>query len=165
MTTRKWLPQLLQKNKYDVGAPEMGHGHLGGLRKEPRETQHSVAAFMFCSFVYPDLFLKRKLKPRAQPEAFQQQAPHLGWEGWHHLELCWGTAQPSPAQRRPSVHPSCPSKTLGCFHDSLFPCIKGMTYTEMSSPEPSRSLDIRHPLSFRTPRARITRSWAASVYL
>ena len=35
----------------------------------------------------------------------------------------------------------------------------------MSSPEPSRSLVILHPRSLRTPRARITRSCAAMVYL
>lgn len=35
----------------------------------------------------------------------------------------------------------------------------------MSSPEPSRSLDILQPLSFSTPRAFMTKSWAANVYL
>lgn len=37
--------------------------------------------------------------------------------------------------------------------------------TEMSSPEPSRSLVILHPRSLSMPRARITRSCAAIVYL
>lgn len=45
------------------------------------------------------------------------------------------------------------------------PYIKGMMKTEMSSPEPRRSLVIRHPRSRSTPRARITRSCAAIVYL
>lgn len=45
------------------------------------------------------------------------------------------------------------------------PYIKGMMKTEMSSPEPSRSLVILHPRSLSTPRARITRSCAAIVYL
>uniref|UniRef100_A0A3P9JXG3 THAP-type domain-containing protein n=1 Tax=Oryzias latipes TaxID=8090 RepID=A0A3P9JXG3_ORYLA len=35
----------------------------------------------------------------------------------------------------------------------------------MSSPEPRRSLVILHPRSLRIPRARITRSCAAIVYL
>ena len=57
---------------------------------------------MFCSFVYPDLFLKRKLKPKGRPEAqleaFQQQAPHLGWEGVASLGTVLGhsPAQPCP---------------------------------------------------------------------
>lgn len=45
------------------------------------------------------------------------------------------------------------------------PYIKGTMKTEMSSPEPSRSLVILQPRSLSTPRARITRSWAAIVYL
>lgn len=40
-----------------------------------------------------------------------------------------------------------------------------MMKTEMSSPEPSRSLVILQPRSRSTPRARITRSCAAIVYL
>lgn len=81
---------------------------------------------MFCSFVYPDLFLKRKLKPRgppeAQPEAFQQQAPHLGWERGG---ITWNRAGalPSPALPRgvPAFIPPVLPKpwavfTTVCFH-------------------------------------------------
>lgn len=74
--------QLLQINTTCV--PQIGKGHLGGLLKEPKETQHSVAAFVFCSVEYPDLLLKRKLKtkgpPEVQPEDFWQQTPNRGWE-------------------------------------------------------------------------------------
>lgn len=45
------------------------------------------------------------------------------------------------------------------------PYISGMMKTEMSSPEPRRSLVILQPRSLSTPRARITRSCAAIVYL
>lgn len=45
------------------------------------------------------------------------------------------------------------------------PYISGMMKTEISSPEPRRSLVILQPLSLSTPRARITRSCAAIVYL
>lgn len=54
-----------------------------------------------------------------------------------------------------------PTRPYGC----RLPYMRGMMYTEMSSPEPKRSLVIRQPLSLRTPLARITRSWAAIVYL
>lgn len=46
-----------------------------------------------------------------------------------------------------------------------FPYISGMMKTEMSSPEPRRSLVILQPRSLSTPRALITRSCAAIVYL
>lgn len=45
------------------------------------------------------------------------------------------------------------------------PYISGMMKTEMSSPEPRRSLVILQPRSLRTPRALMTRSCAAIVYL
>lgn len=58
-----------------------------------------------------------------------------------------------------------PSKGLCSPQACRLPYIKGMMKTEMSSPEPSRSLVILHPRSLSMPRARITRSCAAIVYL
>lgn len=130
--------------------------------KEGTNRNLTLSSSLGPALEYPDLFLKRKRKPQgpleAQPQASGSTLPPGPAKGLPHLELGWGPAQSRPAKRQPSFLPSCPSSPLSRFHDSLFPCIKGMTYTEMSSPEPSRSLDIRHPLSFRTPRARITRS-------
>lgn len=101
----------------------------------------------------PRVSLKQSQRP------FGSKFPTWAGENVRHLESSPGTPQSRPAWRHPSFLPFfCLPSPLGHFHDSLFPCIKGMTYTEMSSPEPSRSFDIRHPRSFRTPRARITRS-------
>lgn len=100
--------QLLQINTTCV--PQIGRGYLGGLLKEPKETQHSVAAFVFCSVEYPDLLLKRKLKtkgpPEVQPEDFWQQTPNLGWEELYPLELCCGTSQSHPAGGIPAFSPA-----------------------------------------------------------
>lgn len=57
-----------------------------------------------------------------------------------------------------------PASPLGSYGWRL-PYISGMMKTEMSSPEPRWSLLILHPRSLSTPRALITRSWAAIVYL
>lgn len=78
---------------------------------------------------------------------------------------------PAPAQPHP--HPQ-PGPGRACLQWPAFqqPChvsvsapASGTTNTVMSSPEPNLSLGRRQPLSLRTPRERIRRSWAARVYL
>lgn len=50
MIPEKAVPAILDKINKLMPVPQIGSNYLGGLQQKPRETEHSVAGFVFCSY-------------------------------------------------------------------------------------------------------------------